>query len=164
MRKHRGPFRYLLVAERHLANSASEAYGRPHFHLLVHEKAAALITEREWSPHAGPCENGCLNKWGKPRYHVAGEVCDHALIRGQWPHGFTKVIRCMDAKSAVYVCKYVSKDPMARVRASIGYGGEKEAPPNTLHEEDGVFRSAISEEETLTPRERRYLEALNVVD
>jgi len=164
VRKYRGPFRYLLVAERHLANSASEAYGRPHFHLLVHEGAAALITANEWAAHAGPCEHGCTNVHGKPRYHVAGEVCDHALVRGQWPHGFTKVMRCMDVKSAVYVCKYVSKDPMARVRASIGYGGEKEAPPQTLDGEDRVFRNAISEEGKLTSRERRYLEALNVVD
>jgi len=123
----RAPYRYLLVAERHGGNEHSEVFGRPHFHLLMHEKYAspALILPDDWQIHKGPCEAGCKHRSGKPLLHkVDGEVHDHAFVRTQWPYGYTKVVRCMDLKSAVYVCKYVSKDPMARVRASIGYGDE----------------------------------------
>lgn len=124
LRKHRVPFRYLLVAERHMADPNSEVFGRPHFHVLLHEmKGPPLILPDEWQEHSGPCTKGCKHKSGRFLIHKKdGEVHDHALVRQQWAHGWTKVVRCMDMRSAVYVCKYVSKDPMARIRASIGYG------------------------------------------
>ena len=37
LRKARGAFRYLLVAERHMADPSSVVFGRPHFHVLLHE-------------------------------------------------------------------------------------------------------------------------------
>lgn len=80
------------------------------------------MSPSEWQDFEGFCEAGCRDPNGRPVWHEAGTLHDHAFVRQQWPLGFTTVKRCMDMKSAVYVCKYVSKDPMARVRASIGYG------------------------------------------
>lgn len=119
----RAKFRYLLVAERHMKNPESPVYGRPHFHVLLHElKDGSLVHPNEWQLEPGPCEADC--KYGTSRlvHKKPGTVHDHAFVRTQWAHGFTTVVRCVDVKSAIYVCKYVSKDPMARVRASIGYG------------------------------------------
>jgi len=120
----KGPFRYLLVAERHMEDPSSPVYGRPHFHMLLHEvHGKPLHVDSDWQAHAGPCEANCRHASGGLLVHPKpGMVHDHAFVRTQWPHGFTQVVRCMSAKGAVYVCKYVSKDPMARVRASLGYG------------------------------------------
>jgi len=123
VRKARGSFRYLLVAERHMADPSSEVYGRPHFHVLLHEVASPLVLANEWQPDRGPCIANCRHISGGLLIHKkAGEAHDHAIVRQQWKHGFNSAIVCGDVRSAVYVCKYVSKDPMARVRASIGYG------------------------------------------
>lgn len=124
VRKARGSFRYLLVAERHMAEPSSVVYGRPHFHVLLHEVGSPLVLPAEWQVNAGPCEALC--KWGSTDRQLIhkhdGEAHIHALVRKQWPHGYSTALLCGDVRSAVYVCKYVSKDPMARVRASIGYG------------------------------------------
>ena len=117
----RSQFRYLLVAERHMKNPNSEVFGRPHFHMLLHvDEGSPLVSRSEWQDFDGPCEAACRDPQGRPVWHERGTLHDHAFVRQQWPLGFTTVKRCMDMKSAVYVCKYVSKDPMARVRASIG--------------------------------------------
>lgn len=119
----RSPYRYLLVAERHMKDPNSPVFGRPHFHMLLHlNEGSPLVQPSDWQDFEGPCEAACRTPQGRPVWHKRGTVHDHAFVRSQWPHGFTTVMRCMDSKSAVYVCKYVSKDPMARVRASIGYG------------------------------------------
>lgn len=124
VRKARGSFRYLLVAERHMSDPSSVVYGRPHFHVLLHEVGSPLVLPNEWQVHKGPCEADC--KLGTSSLRLIhkddGEAHIHALVRKQWHHGFSTAVLCGDMRSAVYVCKYVSKDPMARVRASIGYG------------------------------------------
>jgi len=69
------------------------------------------------------------HKNGLPHYHmliheVAGsEAVRHATLRGQWPHGHS-LWRLVsdDPKAAGYVCKYLSKAALARVRASCHYG------------------------------------------
>jgi hypothetical protein len=119
----RAKFRYLLVAERHMKEPNSPVYGRPHFHILLHEGAIPLVQPHEWQPESGYCQAGCKHRSGRVLLHPKpGMVHDNAFVRTQWPHGHTTVVRCIDVKSAVYVCKYVSKDPMARIRASQGYG------------------------------------------
>jgi len=144
----RARFRYLLVAERHMGNPSSEVFGKPHFHVLLHEQeVGALIKASEYQEHAGRCT--VCDRWHKDAY----ECCDHAFVRTQWPHGFTKVVRCVDAKSAVYVCKYVSKDPMARVRASLGYGsldGTSVSENATLDDVD-KYLQILGVREDLTP-------------
>lgn len=122
IRKNRGPFRYLLVAERHMEDPNSEVFGRPHFHVLLHEVDTPLCHPNEWQEYKGLCTAACKNA-GRLIYHKSnGMAHDHAMIRQSWKHGWNSLVRCVDVRSAVYVCKYVSKDPMARVRASIGYG------------------------------------------
>lgn len=123
VRKARGSFRYLLVAERHMADPSSEVFGRPHFHVLLHEVGSPLVLPNEWQENSGPCIANCRHKSGGLLIHKkAGEAHDHAMVRQTWKHGYNSAIACVGVRSAVYVCKYVSKDPMARVRASIGYG------------------------------------------
>lgn len=103
--KHVAPpaeFSYLLVAEKHKS-------GRPHWHVLLHEKHAfALIRSAEYY----------VTRKGVVR------VDDKAMIRKHWRFGFTQFELCRDHRSAGYLCKYLAKDMLWRVRASIGYGEE----------------------------------------
>ena len=65
---------------------------------------------------------------GLPHYHLlVHEVGDANPVRkadldAQWQHGFTKFRLVQSEQAARYVCKYLSKDASARVRASIRYG------------------------------------------
>ena len=47
----------------------------------------------------------------------------HAQLADQWKLGFSKWKLVNDAKQAAYICKYLAKSLLARVRASEGYGG-----------------------------------------
>lgn len=67
---------------------------------------------------------------GLPHYHAliherpgSGPVLYRTLSE-QWQLGFSKFNLVTDPKRAGYVCKYLSKDAAARVRASVGYGKE----------------------------------------
>lgn len=67
------------------------------------------------------------HKSGLPHYHLLiHEMGDtpvrHKVLAQAWPHGFTMFKLVEDKRVAWYVCKYLSKDLSARVRASIGYG------------------------------------------
>jgi len=90
------PLRYLLVTEVHKS-------GLPHFHLLIHEQSCLAPVRKQ-------------------------------LLKTQWKLGFSDVKRCWDvtdgqfvndAKTAAYLCKYLSKSVLARVRASIRYGQDE---------------------------------------
>lgn len=95
---------YLLVAEMH-------QNGRPHWHILLHEdKPFELIRPDEYY----------VTQKGVVR------VDEKAMIRQAWQLGFTQFELCRDSRSAGYLCKYLSKDMLWRVRASIGYGVEVE--------------------------------------
>lgn len=67
--------------------------GLPHMHGLVHEVHADLPVRK-------------------------------SVLRDQWDLGFTKwkLVDASHGRTAHYVCKYLSKDAQARVRASIHYG------------------------------------------
>lgn len=63
---------------------------------------------------------------GLPHYHVLvheydGMVTERMLAR-QWRLGFSQWRLVASPAAARYVCKYLSKNPLARVRASSGYG------------------------------------------
>lgn len=107
----RGPakFRYLIVAEAHKGRgTANDLMGRPHFHMLMHESSpGSLVRDAETRRSR---KDGRLYVW------------DHGFIRTQWPHGHSKVVLAEDRKAAAYVCKYISKASLARVRASHAYG------------------------------------------
>lgn len=63
---------------------------------------------------------------GLPHYHVlihehVGAV-KHATLAKQWLLGFEKYRLVTDLREATYLCKYLSKATVARVRASVRYG------------------------------------------
>lgn len=67
--------------------------GAPHYHALIHERAVLLPVR-------------------------------HAMLSSQWKLGFSKckLADADDDRSALYLCKYLSKSSAARVRASLRYG------------------------------------------
>lgn len=75
------------------------------------------------------------HKSGLPHYHVLVHEVDPArpvrerTLRTQWLLGFSKFnLVAADQPAAWYVCKYLSKAALARVRASVDYG----KPPNGI--------------------------------
>lgn len=75
------------------------------------------------------------HKTGLPHLHIlvheasADKPVRHKTLEGQWKLGFTRFKLAHDVKTASYVCKYISKALLARVRASLRYGqGEAERP------------------------------------
>jgi len=103
-------FRYLLVAEMHKS-------GRPHFHILVHE---------EW-----PFELVRANEYYRTQ-KGAVRVDDRAMIRQKWQLGFTQFELCAEERQATYLCKYLAKDMLWRVRASTRYGDTERSEAATL--------------------------------
>ena len=66
-----------------------------------------------------------LHKNGNPHYHlliheVEGTLTK-AVLQSAWSYGFSQA-KLADPKTAIYVCKYLTKGEGARVRASLGYG------------------------------------------
>lgn len=69
------------------------------------------------------------HKSGLPHYHMLVHEPSEQPIRyktlvGQWRLGFSswKLVAEQDPKAAAYVCKYLAKSAISRVRASLGYG------------------------------------------
>lgn len=85
-------FKYLLIAEYHRS-------GEPHYHALLHEQSPdQTITWRDWSQK------------------------ERDKMYPEWPLGFTKFNLIEDSSDGRYICKYLSKSSVARVRASLRYG------------------------------------------
>ena len=90
-------FRYLLVWEEHDSDATDPLrVGMPHAHLLIHEQLGQTVTKRR--------------------------------IQREWTAGFSSA-RLVDAtdpeeihRGAAYVCKYIAKSMLSRVRASKQYG------------------------------------------
>lgn len=63
---------------------------------------------------------------GAPHFHCLvheyGTAVPKRVLRGQWTLGFTKWKLVEHQGAAGYVCKYLYKSSMARVRASVRYG------------------------------------------
>lgn len=119
--------RYLLIAEAHDSETTSDVMrGRPHFHILLHEQEAGALVKGD---PARAMTHGRSYEWERRNvktrrgWKPALFAHDSAWIRLQWEHGFTKFQLCEDVNSAVYVCKYLTKQLMVRVRASQHYGG-----------------------------------------
>ena len=65
------------------------------------------------------------HKSGDPHFHICvyeDGTLRKAVMREQWTFGFTKWELVETLRGAVYLCKYLSKDMMARVRASVFFG------------------------------------------
>lgn len=124
-----GTMRYLLVAEVHDSEKTDEwMRGRPHFHMLLHEASVGAVVS--------------VDEYFFKREEVRGDIveniyaADSAMIRQAWTLGFTKFQLCRDSKSAYYLCKYMSKAMMWRVRPSIRYGREPAILPQSGTESD----------------------------
>lgn len=66
------------------------------------------------------------HKDGTPHWHALFHEMRRPLLyrelRGQWEAGFMHAVLASDAEAAVYIAKYVAKNPGRRVRASRRYG------------------------------------------
>lgn len=126
--------RYMLVAEVHDSDKTSvEMRGRPHFHLLVHEQVLGALAKGSPLECLEHGESGELIRRGsKDAYRV--EIADGAMVRQTWTLGFSKFVWCPNSRSAFYLCKYVTKNPQWKMRASVGYGHENQSRSGTKHE------------------------------
>lgn len=87
---------------RYLAITEKHMSGLPHYHVLLHEQ----------------------DPEGPVRYD------NH--LKASWPLGFGHYKLVRDVQAAAYVCKYLSKSPEARVRASAHYGNASSVPSAAL--------------------------------
>lgn len=66
-----------------------------------------------------------LHKSGEPHYHLLIHEAEGTLtkrvLQAAWKWGFSQA-KLADPKTAIYVCKYLTKGTGARVRASLSYG------------------------------------------
>lgn len=75
------------------------------------------------------------HKSGVPHLHILVHEADiekpvrKALLDRQWTLGFTQFRLVPDARAAAYICKYLHKSPLARVRASVRYGKQNDDLP-----------------------------------
>ena len=105
------PFRYLLVVERH-------ASGVPHYHALIHETRPDI-----------PVRKRMLDQqWRMGFTHF--RLVDEAFPEDTWASG--SYVAPSGSRPAHYVCKYLSKDALARVRASTAYGQARLSVTPTL--------------------------------
>lgn len=95
------PIRYLFVVERH-------ASGVPHYHALIHETRPDIPVRKRMLD----------NQWklGFTQFRLV----DEAFPVDTWAGG--EYVAPSGMKPAAYVCKYLAKDALARVRASTAYG------------------------------------------
>ncbi|AXH76181.1 MAG: replication initiator protein [Microviridae sp.] len=103
------------------------------------------------------------HKSGLPHFHAVihevntDEPVRHATLTSGWKLGFSKFKLVEGPKAAWYVAKYLAKDVLSRVRASIGYGKtayaaggvskrpprQKTSPPATTSQLNEVLTGSI---------------------
>lgn len=92
---------------------------------------------------------------GVPHYHAliheaaAGAYVKERCLSSQWPLGFSKWRLVGSLREAGYVCKYLSKDCAARVRASQSYGSASLEVGRTLSEAATVSREEIDPQKVM---------------
>lgn len=106
------------------------------------------------------------HKTGLPHYHGLIHEQDperpvrHAQLAGSWPHGFTKFkLVAPDEgarRTAWYVCKYLTKDNRARVRASLSYGKVTHEMHSNSTETGPPEANALGEVRGNSPPERAH--------
>lgn len=158
---HTATMRYLLVAEVHDSEETEEwMRGRPHFHMLLHEVFCGALIQGK--PVDALLAYDPVKRIGFSEEMLAKEVkrrgktvigifaTDQSMIRQAWEFGFTTFELCFDSKSAFYLCKYMSKAMMWRVRPSLGYG-RVEQDRNTGAEATDRSGALTSVDPPLTP-------------
>lgn len=83
------------------------------------------------------------HKSGLPHYHVLVHERDahgvkHRVLSSEWKLGFEKWRLLTDLREASYLCKYLAKATVARVRASGAYGQAYQIDPRSLTIAEGV--------------------------
>lgn len=108
-------FRYMIVFERHKARThIGEAIGYPHCHGLIHEVDRILFS-------------------------------DFAAVFPRIGFYEAKLLKGDPAKAAGYVGKYITKgDNPKRIRASVRYGGQGPAQPQSSTDEAFSLRKMVS--------------------
>lgn len=118
--------RYLLIAEAHDSEATSDVMrGRPHFHILLHEqKAGALVIGDVGEALRKRRSYELQHRRALERGVWIDEIWAHndAWVKREWSHGHSSFRLCVDARSAVYPCKYLTKSMRVRVRNSQYYG------------------------------------------
>lgn len=80
-----------------------------------------------------------LHKSGLPHWHLLlheqGTEVPKRELEEQWHAGFShwRLVNEADPDVVFYVCKYLAKDAVARVRASAGYGRARESAKIAVH-------------------------------
>lgn len=80
---------------------------------------------------------------GMPHLHLLVHEADadrpvrYAVLAKQWKLGFVRFKLALDTKTAAYVCKYIAKAMIARVRASLRYGSEATEETDLSHRAPG---------------------------
>jgi len=118
--------RYLLVAEAHdSAVTALEMRGRVHFHVLIHEVERGSLFMGD--PIVA-LVSGSSGEFIRKKYKSQGVwkdgvfLTDDSFVRKQWSFGWTKFQLAENERAASYLCKYLTKTAMCRIRASQFYG------------------------------------------
>lgn len=84
------------------------------------------------------------HKSGEPHYHLlihekaSDKPIRYEELRHIWPHGFYHYRLVKPEDNPVYLCKYLSKSMLARVRASQRYGHTRS---NTIEYQDGIRKT-----------------------
>lgn len=112
-------FRFLAVCEAH-------ADGYPHWHMLIHECSHPIT-------------------WDDLQY-VAKREKGKALPQQMWKYGFTH-FKLIERAAAPYICKYLSKSMLARVRASVDYGGSDRKISNEVKKKIMTQRKSLPEQD-----------------
>lgn len=96
------------------------------------------------------------HKDGTPHWHIliheTGPPIRKEALKDQWELGFTrwKLVPTDDPRPAFYVCKYLAKSKVARIRASFRYGRAPSAlPREALRLADGLTPGEVAS--TLKP-------------
>ncbi len=81
------------------------------------------------------------HKSGEPHFHClvherGTDPVTHRTLSAGWKLGFTNFKLCKSDRDPMYVCKYITKSAVARVRASVGYGDPMRSLTKVTKSED----------------------------
>lgn len=111
------------------------------------------------------------HKSGLPHFHMlvhereSGSV-KHAVLSGQWLLGYEQWRLIESLNQATYLCKYLSKATVARVRASGGYGDAVAIVENVFKKTTPTppplveAKAGMVSQEGLVPEEEPWVEAI----
>lgn len=149
--EHAAPrFRYLLVAEAHPGRrGVTEVTDRPHFHLILHEVDEQSLVRGnpndvlDLHVTSGELEHRRVQRRGEWMDGVF--VRDGAFLREKWELGFTTFELITNPQAIAYVCGYINKAKMARVRASERYGDPSPEGQQTIVQRENSIPQTLAD-------------------